>query len=238
MIRWQDEAILLSTRRHGESAAIIELLTPNHGRALGVVRGGGGRRMAPILQPGAQLAAHWSARIEEHLGHFTVEPVRSRAVQAMSSRLALAGISAVAALLGFVLPERDPYPALYKRTQNLLDLLGQDDIWPLAYLRWEQALLDDLGFGLDLAICAVTGARENLAFVSPKTGRAVSAAGAGDWASRLLPLPPVLKGQSPTKDSEIHQALDVTGYFLTHHVAPSLGTRPLPESRARFIETL
>lgn len=237
MIRWRDEGILLSVRRHAESAAIIDLFTPGHGRASGVVRGGGGRRMAPILQPGAQLAVQWSARLEDHLGHFVVEPVRSRAAQTMRSRLALAGLGAVTALLRFVLPERDPHPALYARTEPLMDLLGHDALWPLAYLRWEQALLDDLGFGLDLERCAVTGVQTGLAYVSPKTGRAVSAAGAGDWAERLLPLPGVLLGQGAGTD-DIRAGLRVTGHMLAHHVAPSLGSRPLPEARARFVDLL
>ncbi len=117
-----------------------------------------------------------------------------------------------------------------------MDLLGQDEIWPLAYLRWELALLDELGFGLDLTACAVTGATEGLVYVSPKTGRAVSANGAGEWADKLLPLPPCLRGEGMAPDLEVAEALRTTGYFLENRVAPSLGHNPLPEARARFVD--
>ena len=192
---WRDHGILLSLRRHGESAAIIDVFTEGHGRHAGVVRGGAGRRMAPILQPGAQLDLTWRARLEDHLGSYQAEPLRSRAAAALSGRLSLAGLNAVTALLSFCLPERAAYPALYARTEQLLDLLEQEELWPLAYLHWEVALLEEMGFGLDLTACAVTGTQEGLTYVSPKTGRAVSQAGAGEWADRLLPLPPVLLGQ-------------------------------------------
>ncbi len=235
---WRDHGILLSARRHGESSAIIEVFTETHGRHAGVVRGGAGRKLAPILQPGAQIDVAWRARLEEHLGSFTVEPIRSRAAAAMSGRLALAGLNAVTALLSFCLPEREPHGPLYLRSERLLDLLGRHDVWPLAYLNWEKALLEDLGFGLDLTRCAVTGTETDLAFVSPRTGRAVSRAGAGEWASRLLPLPPCLRGEGPAPDAEILQALITTGHFLEHHLAPALGNRPLPSARARFVEAL
>lgn len=237
MIQWRDEGILISQRRHGESAAIIDVFTPSQGRVAGVVRGGGGRRMAPVLQLGAQLDLRWSARLEEHLGHFTVELTRSRAALAMSGRLPLAGVAAVCALLRFVLPEREGHPALYAQTGPLLDLLGQDDLWPLAYLRWEVLLLRELGFGLDLDSCAVSGAREDLAYISPKSGRAVSRAAAGEWAARLLPLSPALTGAS-TEDDDIRSALRVTGHFLTHQIAPSLGDHPLPAARQRLMDLI
>ncbi len=234
MIRWEDEGILLAARRHGESAAIVELFTPDHGRAVGVVRGGGGRRMAPVLQPGAQLSVTWSARLEEHMGAFVVEPLRSRAAQVMQGRLSLAGLNAVCAILSFALPEREVHAALYARTGPLLDLLGQDDLWPLAYLGWELRLLEELGFGLDLTCCAVTGATEGLAYVSPRTGRAVSSMGAGAWADRLLPLSPALIGAA-SDDESIRAGLAVTGYFLEQRVAPALGSRPLPAARQRLV---
>ncbi|MEX0277574.1 MAG: DNA repair protein RecO [Ruegeria sp.] len=233
---WRDHGILLTSRRHGETAAIVEVFTEGHGRHAGVVRGGASRKIAPTLQPGAQVDVHWRARLEEHLGSFQVEPLRSRAAAAFSGRLALAGLNAVVALLSFCLPEREPHPAIYKQTEQLMDLLGQDEIWPLAYLRWELALLEELGFGLDLTVCAVTGARSGLVYVSPKTGRAVSAEGAGEWADKLLPLPPCLRGEGAAPDEEIAQGLQTTGYFLEHHLAPSLGHNPLPEARARFVE--
>ncbi|KZY51939.1 DNA repair protein RecO [Sulfitobacter sp. KE29] len=234
-MEWRDQGILLSARRHGETSAIIEVFTPAQGRHAGIVRGGTSRKIAPSLQPGAQLDVAWRARLEDHIGAFTVEPLRSRAAVAMQDRLALAGLNAVTALLAFCLPEREPHPALYRRTEALLDMLGQGDVWPLAYLKWELRLLEEMGYALDLDACAVTGATEGLIYVSPKTGRAVSAKGAGEWADRLLPLPPVLRGGAGN-DAEVAQGLRTTGHFLTVHLARDLGGKPLPEARARFVE--
>lgn len=234
-MEWRDQGILLSARRHGETSAIIEVFTPEQGRHAGVVRGGTSRKIAPSLQPGAQLDLAWRARLEDHIGAFTVEPLRSRAAVAMQDRLALAGLNAVTALLAFCLPEREPHPALYRRTEALLDMLAQSEIWPLAYLKWELRLLEEMGYALDLETCAVTGATEGLAYVSPKTGRAVSAEGAGEWADRLLPLPTVLRGGAG-RDAEIAQGLTVTGHFLSAHLARDLGGKPLPEARARFVD--
>ncbi|MHA6263171.1 DNA repair protein RecO [Arenibacterium sp. CAU 1754] len=234
---WRDKGILLSVRKHGETSAIIEVFTPTHGRHAGVVRGGTSRKIAPILQPGAQLDVEWRARLEDHIGTFHVEPLRSRAAAAMSGRMALAGLNAVTGLLSFCLPEREAHKGLYRRTEQVLDLLGQDEIWPLAYLNWEMALLEDMGFGLDLSCCAVTGARAGLVYISPKSGRAVSARGAGEWADRMLPLPPCLRGEGPAPDEEIAQGLRVTGHFLETRLAPALGHKPVPEARMRFVDT-
>jgi DNA repair protein RecO (recombination protein O) len=235
-MEWRDQGILLSSRRHGETSAIIEVFTPSQGRHAGIVRGGTSRKIAPILQPGAQLDLTWRARLEDHIGAFTVEPVRSRAAVAMGGRLALAGLNAVTGLVSFCLPEREAHLPLYARTEALLDLLGQDDVWPLAYLRWELSLLSELGYGLDLSECAVTGATEGLVYVSPKSGRAVSRAGAGEWANRLLPLPDVLLGLGDADNAEIAQGFKTTGHFLEAHLAADLGSKPLPEARARYIE--
>ncbi len=235
---WRDHGILLTVRRHGESSALIEVFTAEHGRHAGLVRGGTSRKMAPHLQPGAQLDLAWSARLEDHLGTYKAEPLRSRAAMAMSSRLALAGLNAVCALLAFALPDREPHPDLYARSEALLDLLDNEDLWPLGYLRWELALMEELGYGLDLSACAVTGSAQGLAYVSPKSGRAVSVGGAGEWADRLLPLPPVLRGEGDAADIEILTALRTTGYFLESKLAPALGNRPLPEARGRFLDAL
>jgi DNA repair protein RecO (recombination protein O) len=232
---WRDQGILLSSRRHGETFVIIEVFTPERGRHAGVVRGGASRRMAPVLQPGAQLDVEWRARLEDHIGTFRVEPLKSRA-WTMSDRMALAGLNAVCALLLFVLPEREAHAELYRKTLILLDLMDQPEIWTLAYLNWELALLEEMGFGLDLRRCAVLGEKANdLSYISPKTGRAVSRAGAGEWADRLLPLPPCLMGHGPAPDAEILQGFEVTGHFLRNHLAPQLGNRPLPEARARYV---
>lgn len=237
-MEWREEGALLAVRKHGESAAIIDVFTASHGRHSGVVRGGAGRRIAPLLQPGAQLDLTWRARLDAHLGHFTVEPMQARAAALLGDRTALAGLTAVTALLTFALPERAAYPVLYRQTQFLLDLVGQSPHWPLAYLRWELALLDQMGFGLDLSACAVTGADAGLTYVSPRTGRAVSRAGAGEWADRLLPLAPCLTGDAPESDGEVMQGLEVTGFFLDNHLRPSLGERPLPPARARLMQAL
>ncbi|MQY42184.1 DNA repair protein RecO [Epibacterium sp. SM1969] len=235
-MEWRDQGILLSTRRHGESAAIIDVFTRDHGRHAGVVRGGAGRKLGPILQPGAQLDLAWRARLENHLGSYTVEPLRSRTVAAISDRLALSGLNAVTALLTFCLADREPQPELYENTEFLLDLLDKPEIWALAYVKWELQLLEVTGFGLDLERCAVTGMMQDLIYISPKTGRAVSRDGAGEWADRLLPLSPVLRGVGRGDHAEISDALQTTGHFLTHHLAPSLGNQALPIQRARFLE--
>ena len=234
---WREEGVLLAVRRHGESAAIIEVFTEGHGRHAGIVRGGASRKIAPILQPGAQLDVSWRARLEEHLGAFSVEPVKSRA-HLMSARDTLAALNAATAILSFALPEREPHPSLYAKTIALLDMIGEGEFWPVAYLRWEMAVLEDLGFGLDLSACAATGATDDLAFVSPKTGRAVSKAGAGDWADRLLPLSPALLGKGNGSRSEVALGLRVTGHFLETGLAASLGDRPLPAARGRFASML
>jgi DNA repair protein RecO (recombination protein O) len=235
---WRETGILLGVRRHGETSAIIEVFTEGHGRHAGVVRGGTSRKLAPVLQPGAQLDLSWRARLDAHIGTFTVEPVRSRATQVMGDATALAGLHAITALLTFALPEREAHGALYRRTLGLLDLLGVNEMWPAAYLHWELALLEDLGYGLDLSSCAATGTEEELAFVSPRTGRAVSRTGAGDWADRLLPLPPVLLGQGEAPDAEISEGLRTTGHFLHTWLAPALGDRPLPKARQRLVDRL
>ncbi|MGP6087047.1 DNA repair protein RecO [Antarctobacter jejuensis] len=235
---WRDTGILLNTRKHGETSLILEVFTPEHGRHAGVLRGGTSRKLAPHLQPGAQLDLSWRARLEDHIGSFTAEPLRSRAASALSDRLALAGLNAVTALLAFCLPEREPHPGLYARSEKLLDLLPHPELWPLAYLHWELALLEEMGFGLDLSACAVTGASEGLAFVSPKSGRAVTHAGAGDWSDRLLPLPEVLLGRGEASDADILQALATTGYFMENRLAPELRDKPLPAARSAFLSRL
>lgn len=233
---WRDQGILLGLRRHGESSAILDVFTRERGRHLGVMRGATSRKIAPILQPGAQLDLTWRARLDDHIGSYTVEPVRSRAAMALGDRLSLSGLNAVAALLMFLLPEREAHDALYLRTEALLDILDEVQVWPYAYLKWEMALLEELGFGLDLRKCAVTGSHDDLAYVSPKTGRAVSRQGAGDWADRLLPLPLCLLGQGGASDAEVNDGLITTGYFLREKLAPQLGHKPLPEARQRFID--
>lgn len=235
-MEWRDEGALLSVRPHGESAAIIEVFTLAHGRHAGVVRGGASRRMAATLQPGNQLVVDWRARLGEQLGSFAVEPLRSRA-GVLSDRLALAGLNAICAMLHVALPEREPHPVLWRASIALLDAL-QTRGWPPDYLRWELQLLEELGFALDLSCCAVTGSREDLSYVSPRTGRAVSRGGAGEWAARLMPLPPALLGQGPASPAEMAEGLALTGHFLNRCLEPLLNGRPLPEARNRLIALL
>ena len=232
---WREEGLLLKSRPHGETSAIIEVLTEEHGRHAGIVRGGASRKLAPILQPGTQLDLTWRARLEDHLGTFTVEPLKSRAYL-MSDRKTLAGLNALTALLSFALPEREPHRPLYRKTLTVIEMMDQE-FWPLAYLRWELSLLDELGFVLDLTTCAVTGATEGLTYVSPKSGRAVATGAAGEWADKLLPLSPALLGTGGS-NKDIHDGLRVTGHFLRSRLAPALGSHPLPEARQRLIDAL
>lgn len=235
---WQDEGAVLNVRKHGETSAIVEVLTAEHGRHGGVVRGASSRKIAPNLQPGTQVSITWRARLEEHLGSFTIEPLKSRAAATMGGRLELAGLNAVTALVAFSLPEREAHPKLYEQTISVLDMIGETELWPLAYLHWELSLLDETGFGLDLTKCAVSGSDENLIYVSPKTGRAVSAGSAGEWKDRLLPLPNCLKHIDANEVSEISEGLRTTGHFLTTQLAPSLGEKQLPPARQRFVDLL
>ncbi len=235
---WRDEGTILSVRGHGETSAIVEIFTAAHGRHAGVVRGGASRKVAAVLQPGSFVDVSWRARLEDHIGAFTIEPLRSRA-GVLGDRLALLGLNAVCALLSFALPEREAHARLYADTEPLFDALAQAAPgWPLAYLRWELGLLEELGYGLDLSSCAVNGSRDDLAYVSPKSGRAVSRDGAGDWAARLLPLPVCLLGQGDASIFELAQGLETTGYFLENHLAVDLGSRPLPAARARLVAGL
>lgn len=236
MIRWRDEGLLLSVRRHGEGAAILEVFTEGHGRHAGVAPGGGSRRQAPLLQPGAQLSVEWSARLEAHIGSWRAEPVRSRAAALMGDRAALAAMGSVAALSLAFLPERAPHPALYARTVALADALGEDPDWPALYALWELALLSELGFGLDLSSCAATGTTEDLAWISPRSGRAVSREAGAPWAARLLPLPRLFLGQGEAPD--VAAALRVTGHFLDARAAPAFGLERAPEARARLVRLI
>ncbi|MFU8897276.1 DNA replication and repair protein RecO [Roseinatronobacter thiooxidans] len=235
-MEWRDEGILLAMRPHGEATAIIEVFSAVHGRHAGVVHGGASRKMAPILQPGAQLDLAWRARLEEHMGSFTVELIRARAALVLSDRLALAGLSAICALCRYALPERQASATLYAATVALMDRLGQPG-WLRDYALWELTLLEETGFGLDLQQCAVTGTNDGLAYVSPRTGRAVTASAAGEFAPRLLPLPAGLVSDAVLDATSVRQALHLSGYFLHHWLADAMG-RPLPEARARLVSQL
>lgn len=235
-MEWTGEGVLLLARPHGETAAIIEVLTLDRGLWKGVVRGGTGRKLSPVLQPGAHLALAWRARLDDHLGHFTVEPIRSRASAIMAHADRLAALNALCALTVFALPERDPHPRLHGAVELLLDRLAEGAPWHGAYLLFERILLEETGFGLDLSACAVTGATEGLTHVSPKSGRAVTRAGAGAYADRLLPLPRLLLDPDAPDDAvQMAQGLRTTGHFLHTVLAPAMGHKPLPAARARLV---
>src|SRR5690606_18754413 len=218
-MNWSDEGIVLSVRAHGETAAVLELLTRNHGRHLGLVHGGRGRRMRPVLQGGNHVEANWKGRLAEQLGFFTVELRKGYAAAAMSDPLALAGLSSLCALAR-LLPERDPHADLYEVTLFVLSYLDDNSIWPALYVRWELNLLAELGFGLDLASCAATGTTEDLVWVSPRSGRAVSAPAGEPYRDRLLPLPSFLLGNSggPVTRRDVLDGLKLTGAFLEARV--------------------
>jgi len=237
---WRDEGILLTARRHGESTAIVEVLTLAHGRHAGVVRGGAGRRLAPVLQPGSRLSLEWSARIEEHIGTFRVDPIGAQTAAIMADAAALATLGAVTALIVATLPERDAHPDLYQRSRELIEALGTEPDWTARYAAWEMALLAELGFGLDLRTCAVTATHDDLVWVSPRSGRAVSRAAGAPWADRLLPLPTFLRDgwNSPPKPADVAAGLALTGFFLEERVAPGLPRETLPAARARAVAAI
>lgn len=238
-MHWRDEGLLLSVRKHGENGAIIELLTAEHGRHGGLVRGGAGLRLGTILQPGAQLSVEWSARLEDHLGTFKVELVKSRAAVVMADRVRLAGLNSMSAMLLATLAEREPDSALYGTTVRLADALSAEDpYWPAAYARWEVDLLATLGFGLDLSRCAASGVRSDLAFVSPRTGRAVSRAAGGVWADKLLTLPAFLIGRGPVSAGSVREAMRLTGHFFEQWMLPAFGQDALPAARQRLSDIL
>lgn len=235
---WRDEGILISVRRHGEGSAIVDAFTAEHGRHAGVVRGGGSRRWTPVLQPGARLSLDWSARLEGQIGTYRVDPIETPLAAVLGDRAALAALGSVCALIAAALPERAPHPALYADTRDLAAALGRTPDWPAAYARWEVRLLAELGFGLDLEACAVTGGRGDLVWVSPKSGRAVSREAGKDWADRLLRLPAFLRDGGAAEPASLGEALTLTGYFLESRLAPTLPRERLPPARARAVAAM
>ena len=234
-MEWTDIGIVLGARRHGEANAILELMTREHGRHLGLVRGGAGTRLRPVLQPGNSVMATWRARLEEHLGYYTVEGVDLRAASFLSVAHALYGVTHLAALAR-LLPERDPHESVYETLDGLLDQLGDAATVAVLAARFELQLLAELGFGLDLSSCAATGALGDLVYVSPKSGRAVSREAGELWRERLLALPAFLSEEDAATPSpeDLAAAFTLTGFFLGRHLYEPRGER-LPEARAQFI---
>jgi DNA repair protein RecO (recombination protein O) len=236
-MEWSDIGLILAVRPHGETSAIIEVLTPGRGRHAGLVRGGRSRSKRPVLQPGNRVQITWRARLSEHLGNFTVEGDDLTAGAVMEDRLALAGLNAACSMAVACLPEREQHEPVYDGFQVLIAALGDPDIWPALYVSWEAGLLSDLGYGLDLDKCAVTGEAENLSHVSPRTGRAVCREEAEPYAAKLLELPGFLMGSGEIADGDIARGLALTGYFLERRVLWQVD-RQLPEARDRLIQEL
>ena len=236
---WTDQGIVLGRRRHGESAAVVTLLTREHGRHAGLVRGGSGKRGSALYQTGNLLQAHWRARLAEHLGTLTAELTDGIAARALDDPLRLAAVTAATALLDAALPEREPHPQLFDATLALLRTVASatdTSAWGADYARWEVQCLADMGFGLDLGSCAATGVSEGLAYVSPRTGRAVSGEAGTPYKDKLFALPPFLAAPGVAGDAAgIAAALRMTGHFLERHV---LGPhdRKLPPARMRFVD--
>jgi DNA repair protein RecO (recombination protein O) len=234
---WTDEGVVLAVRRHGESAAIVSVFTRDHGRYAGLARGGFGRRARPIYQQGNVIHVTWRARLAEQLGALSGELKAPLAARLLPDPARLAGLAAACALLELTLPERDPHPRLFEALGVYLEQLLGDPRWLEGYVRFELGLLAELGFGLDLSRCAVTGAAEDLVYVSPSSGRAVSRGGAGAYADRLLPLPPFLLSRGSADPAQLAAGLRLTGTFLRRHLFDA-SERSLPEARDRLLARL
>ncbi len=235
-MEWQDEGIVLSLRRHGENASILEALTRDHGRHLGLVHGGAvSSKARAMLQPGNRVKLSWRARLSEHLGAYTVELALARAAAMFETSAALTGLNAFTAVASAVLPEREPHLAAYDAGEAVLDAIAEHEPqdWLPLYVRWEAGLLDELGFGLDLSSCAATGVTENLNYVSPRSGRAVSEDAAEPYRDRLLRLPAFLRGDGDSAPDDVVAGLQLTAHFLDHRVLVPHG-KTLPDARRRL----
>lgn len=235
---WIDSAIVLHVRPHGETNAVLEAFTREHGRSQGLVRGGRSRKIRPALQTGNLLKVEWRARLSEHLGFFTLELDKPYAARALDDRLALSGIGALGNL-ACLLAERDPHPALFDMTVLVLDHLDDEKLWPELLVRWELRLLTELGFGLDLERCAATGVSDGLIYVSPKSGCAVSASAGEPYKAKLLNLPSFLRASNgfAVSPQDILDGFALTGHFLERHVFAQQNA-PLPSPRQDFLRLL
>jgi DNA repair protein RecO (recombination protein O) len=241
-LEWEDEGLVLSARRHGESATVVNILTRDNGRHAGLARGGQGSKARGLYQPGNHVSAHWRGRLPEHLGNWTCELIAGYAAAVLDEPGKLAALSAACATLESALPEREPVQRVYADSLAFVAALasenGTEPRWPESYARWELQLLADLGFGLDLSTCAATGSTADLVYVSPKSGRAVSAEAGEPYRGKLLDLPAFLIAADVRGDpQEIRAALRLTGYFLERHVFAPHG-RSNPPARTRLVEAL
>lgn len=234
-MEWSDRGIVLAARGHGESNAIASLLTHDRGRHAGLVCGGAGRKLKGVLQQGNVVQARWRGRLPEHLGTYVVEPERAAPAGFMEDGDRLACLASACAVAEQALPERHPYPALFEGLLALLDALAAPgDHWGAVYVRWELGMLDQLGFGLDLSACAVTGGNDGLVWVSPRTGRAVSASAGEPYRERLLALPGFLLGGPDGGAGEVAAGLRLSGHFLSRHLFVHDSGGP-PPARERFL---
>jgi DNA repair protein RecO (recombination protein O) len=237
-MEWSDEGVVLGARAHGEAGAVLEVFTRAHGRHLGLVHGGRSRKLKPILQTGNHIDATWKARLADQLGHFTIDLRKGFAAEIMDDGPALVALTSIAALAR-LLPERDPHPNLYEVTLFVLGFLGEREVWPALVVRWELALLEELGFGLDLASCAATGKTTDLIYVSPKSGRAVSAEAGAPYKDRMLALPAFLSARDggPVTDHDVRAGFALTGHFLHSRVLRPRDV-PMPDARGRLLSYL
>ena len=237
MPEWQADAIIISVRPHGEGNAVVSLLTADYGRHAGLVRGGASKKMRGTIQPGNRVQASWRARLSEQLGQMQLELTQAVAARFLDSPMRLAGVASVCALLEGALPEREPNERLYAGTDALLSVISMDDEdggWLEGYVRWELGLLHAAGYQLDLDRCAASGETTNLAYVSPKSGGAVSRHHAGQFANRLLALPGFLGGVAcPSHDWVA--GLDLTGHFLAKRVFAAHNA-DVPAARRRLAD--
>lgn len=235
-MEWSDQGIVISARRHGEGSLIVQLLTETHGRHAGLVRGGTGKRGRGVYLPGNTVSATWRARLADHLGNYSCELAESRAAALLDDPVKLAALSSLCAVAEAALPEREAHPAVYRGFRIVLDALDSGD-WHAAYVRWELGVLAELGYGLDLSACAATGRNDALAYVSPKSGRAVSLSAGEPYRERLLPLPGFLIGGETATAAEVRAGLKLTGYFLETRLFAPEG-RTVPAARHRLVDRL
>ena len=237
-MEFHEEAFVLSARAHGDTGVVVDLLTETHGRQSAYVAGGASRRMKPFLQPGARVIADYRARTSDHLGSARLEPVGEGPSALFDDGLALTGLAAAAAVAQGALPEREPHPGAFLAFEALMAAFQIPAVWPAIFVRFEAGLLEDLGFGLDLSRCAVTGSMDDLVWVSPRTGRAVSREAGAPYADKLLKLPPFMLGaQAGLGEGDVRSGLDLTGHFLEQFVFHPQN-KPIPSARVWLVDKL
>jgi DNA repair protein RecO (recombination protein O) len=236
-MEWAEEGYILAVKPHGETSALLNVFTKSRGRHAGLVRGGRSRRLRPVLQPGNKVSLRWNARLSEHLGSFNVEAVDAHAASIMQDRLSLAALNSLSALTISALPEREAHPHLFAGFEILLQNIMDVDIWPALYVRFEIALLEAVGYGLDFSTCAATGSTENLTHVSPRSGRAVSTGAAQPYLDKMLTLPAFLRGGGQVEADDIANGLALSGYFLKSRIFYAIN-KDIPEARNRLEHSL